>query len=811
MRFDIAAARPYNRGMRNAFAAAGLVFLLLPALAGVMDREDGAAETPRLGRSALQDIVRDLTLEEKAGLVVGASRTIPSWAPPWAGPADGGGLDAVEPSGLAAVAAGTSGAVPRLGIFAQYFLDGPAGLRLKPPAGAGRHPCACTAFPVATLLASSWDEELLDRVGRAIGDELLACGGDLLLAPALNLQRDPLGGRNFEYFSEDPLLSGRLAAAMVRGIQGRGAGAALKHFAANNAETNRFTLDAVVSQRALRELYLEGFRIAVETARPRAVMSSLNKVNGVYASQSRDLLHGVLRGDWGFDGFVMSDWFAGGDPAAQLAAGTDLLMPGSAKQAAALVEAVRAGRLDGSRLDESVARVLADRLRSGRFQNRRPPASAPERGEHAALARAAAGSGMVLLKNAGGTLPLAGRARRIAVFGNASYAPISGGMGSGDVREAYCVSLPDGLRGAGYAPEAELERMYESYTRTERGKLLARGIQRPLDAFAEMRVPAALAARMAAQADCAIVAIGRVSGEGADRSRGPGDFRLCAVEMDLLRSVAGAFHAAGKRCVVVLNVGGVIETASWRDMPDAILLAWMAGQEAGNGVADVLSGRTNPSGRLAATFPMRYDDAPTAGSFPGAPLPTGEAPAAGDARFPPAEALYREGIYVGYRYYDSFRVRPAYEFGYGLSYTAFRYGRLTASAGTFAGRLVLSLDIANAGAVPGREVAQLYIQAPGRRMEKPLQELRGFCKTRLLAPGEKQRTRFMVDARSLASFDPASSSWIVEAGRYVARVGASSRDIRAETSFRVERDIVVKRESRTLAPPRSVPELRRGP
>jgi len=437
--------------------------------------------------------------------------------------------------------------------------------------------------------------------------------------------------------------------------------------------------------------------------------------------------------------------------------------------------------------------------------------------EHAELARNAGAEGMVLLKNQDKALPLAKETRLIAAFGNSSYNIITGGTGSGDVNEAYSVSLVDGLKNAGYSVNEELLRMYESYIKDAKEKLPETGFFEPPKTIAEIEVTSALATKMADNSDYAIVTIGRNSGEGYDRSSGEGDFNLTESEKRMIRTVADAFHKAGKKCAVILNVGGVVETASWRGIPDAILLAWQAGQETGNCIADVISGKINPSGRLASTFPIRYEDVPSSTNFPGKVLDTGagdqanteDAGVSSPLRSKPSEVEYREGIYVGYRYYDSFNVETAYEFGYGLSYTNFEYNNLMLGPSKFQDRLTLSIDIKNTGDTAGMEVAQLYISAPAGKIEKPDKELMDFSKTGLLAPGETQTITFDIDARDLASFDTASSSWIAEAGEYRAMIGASSRDIRQEASFIVDKEIIAKTESKALTPSRNIEELTR--
>jgi beta-glucosidase len=735
-----------------------------------------AQDLPQLGKSPTREVVKALTREEKVNLVTGTGMRMPGQPQGQQAPAVG--QTAVGVPG----AAGSTFAVPRLGIPSIVVADGPAGLRIAPKRGESPKTYYCTAFPIATLVASSWDLALAERVGAAMGNEVREYGVDVLLAPALNIHRNPLGGRNFEYYSEDPLVSGRMTAAVVKGVQSQGVGTSIKHFAANNHEWNRNVINVMVSQRALREIYLRGFEIAVRESKPWTIMSSYNRLNGPYTSESEALLKGVVRDDWGYDGVVMTDWFGGRDAVAQMKAGNELLMPGTPNQRKALLEALESGALPEADLDRNVELILELVKRTPAFKGRKPT-DAPDLPKNALVSREAAAQGMVLLKNAG-VLPLESGAT-LALFGNGSFSIVTGGTGSGDVNEAYSISLLQGLEAAGLTADKALADAYTRHIAEQEAKRPAPARPfMPRDPIPELEVAADEIARSAREADLALVTIVRNSGEFRDRKR-EDDFELTAGEKARLRAVADAFHAQGKKLLVVLNIGGVIETASWRDQPDAILNAWQPGQEAGHAIADVLVGRTPPSGKLATTFPVKWEDVPSSANFPGKTL-EGPDPNAtgvfgrGDRA---AEVSYDDDIWVGYRHFATKGVKPAYPFGFGLSYTTFEYSGLSLSRSRFEGELTASVTIKNTGRTPGREVAQLYLSAPGKKAPKPALELKGFAKTGTLKPGESQVVTFTLGPRELASFDEAASAWVAEAGSYTVKIGASSEDIRQTANF----------------------------
>src|SRR5664280_366844 len=777
---------------------------------------------PKLGKDPVKKVIGAMTLEEKASLVVGTGMRMPGGPPPAANANPAVKPPANTPTGpvigetqtLVAGAAGTSYSLPRLGITPMVLTDGPAGVRISPTRENDKNTYYCTAFPVGTLLASTWDVDLVNKVGKAMGNEVLEYGADVLLGPGMNIHRNPLCGRNFEYYSEDPYITGKMGAAMVNGVESEGVGTSIKHFAANNAETNRNALNTIVSERALREIYLEGFRIAVQEGQPWTVMSSYNLINGTYTSENPELITNILRNDWGFKGFVMTDWFGGKDPVAQMIAGNDMLMPGTPDQIKTIVKAVQDGKLDIKILDRNVEKILNIMLQSPRFKGYKY-SNKPDLKAHAEVTRQAASEGMVLLKNDSSSLPLASEIKNIAAFGNTSYEMITGGTGSGKVNNAYSVSLIEGLQNSGYKLNEDLHSLYAGYLKlTKAGRPQTRGFMAMMGSkqVEELNLNQDIINGMANVSDAAIITIGRNSGEGSDRTNVKGDFQLTDTEQLLIKNVSTAFKAKGKKVIVLLNIGGVIETASWRDLPDAILLAWQAGQETGNSVADILNGKVNPSGKIATTFPVSYDDVPSAKTFPGKELTSeksdDQSPLSSFRRVKPAVVTYNDGIYVGYRYYETFKVKPAYEFGYGLSYTNFTYSNLKLSSPKFAGTITVTVDVKNSGSAAGKEVAELYLSAPAIKLDKPSLELKGFAKTRLLKPGESQTLTFTIDSRRLSSFDPAISSWIAEAGNYQVSIGASSKDIRQKASFRLAKDLTVKKESVSLLPKEKVNELK---
>ena len=730
-------------------------------------------KTPQLGKSSIDKVIDAMTIEEKAHLLIGT------------GMAGEGGDNPVigMTQNIVPGAAGTTYPIERLGIPAIVLADGPAGLRINPTREGDDQTYYCTHFPIGTLLASTWNQELVESVGQSIGNEVLEYGADVLLAPALNIHRNPLCGRNFEYYSEDPVVSGKIAAAYIKGVQSNGVGTSVKHFAVNNQETNRMSNDAQVSPRAIREIYLKGFEIAVKDAAPWTVMSSYNYLNGVYTSENPELLTTVLRDEWGFKGMVMTDWYGGTDTKAQMIAGNDMLQPGRPTQYTDLVELMESGEIDMAVIDRNIKRILELILQSPKFKGYEY-SNKPDLAAHADVTRQSATEGMVLLKN-DATLPFAADVKNVALFGNTSYNFIAGGTGSGNVNRAYTVSLLDGLKNVGYTVDESLKAAYNAHIAKEQARIDA-AID-PNDQFAafspkplpvELLPTAKQLKDMVAKNDVALITIGRTSGEFLDRYAA--DFVLSEAENKLIKTVCDAFHAAGKKVAVVLNIGGAIETASWKTMPDAILCAWQAGQEGGNSVADVLKGNASPSGKLPMTFPVNFEDHASSANFPIDEVANTNIINNVKTSFDRKNVdytVYEEGIYVGYRWFDTQGLEVSYPFGYGLSYTTFEYSNPVIVPGKK--ETTVTVDVKNTGSYPGKEVVQLYVTAPKGNLDKPAQELKAFTKTAELQPGETQTVTLVVKNEDLASFDEAQSAWVVDAGTYNFHVGASSRDIKA--------------------------------
>ena len=667
------------------------------------------AQGIKLRSDNIDEVLSELTLKEKATLVVGAGyKSMLAGMFPFQVPVPG--------------AAGMTRPVPRLGIPAIVLSDGPAGVRIEPKRRGSKETFYCTGFPIGSLLSSTWNTELVEQVGEAIGNEALEYGVDVMLAPGMNLQRNPLCGRNFEYFSEDPLLSGRMAAAYVNGVQSQGVGTSVKHFAATNQETTRFWNDSQVDEDVLREIYLRNFEIAVREAQPWTVMASYNRLNGVHTQEDKWLLTDVLRDEWGFQGLVMTDWTGRRNTATQIAAGCDLMEPGARSQIKELVKKVKRGELSEEALDACVRRVLELIVKTPTFKGYQPSLS-PNLQAHARIAREAAEEGIVLLKNDSGTLPLA-PGSTVALFGVGSYQLLAGGTGSGHVHRPYVVSLDEGLANEGMQVFGSLSDLYKTHIEKNPSKKSFTSGMLGSPGSPEMPLPRPTAEAAVDGADLAVITLSRQAGEGGDRHL-EDDFLLSDQEKKMLADVCEVFHQKGKKVVVVLNVGGVVETASWKHLPDAIVLAWQPGQEGGSALARILSGSVCPSGRLPVTFPVDYFDLPSSANFPYDYQGRGTMTAGKDTDKEVKNVgytAYDEGFDVGYRYFDKEGV-PAvsYPFGFGLSYTTFETSEPVPSGDT------VTVTVTNTGEVAGKEV--VFIKDP---------VLKAFGKTRLLQPGESQ-------------------------------------------------------------------------
>ena len=716
----------------------------------------------------VDDALSQMTIEEKIHLLKGSGI--------------GSAMDRGDTEIPGAV--GTIVPTPRLGLPTVYLSDGPAGLRIEPKREGEDKTYYCTAFPIGTLLASTWNTDLVEAIGKVIGNEAMEYGLDVILAPGVNIHRHPFCGRNFEYYSEDPLLTGHIGAAMVNGIESTGVGTSVKHFVANNQETNRIFNDAIISDRAMREIYLKGFEIIVKESQPWTIMSSYNKVNGAYVAESKDLLSGILRDEWGFEGLVMSDWFGGKDPAQMIRAGNDLLEPGTKKQWDALTDAYEEGILAIEDIDKSVKRILRLIFESKKMQNYQY-SNNPDLKAHAEMARQSATEGMVLLKNEQ-TLPLQ-KAMNVALLGVTSFDFIAGGTGSGDVNEAYTISLEEGLENSNFEINQASKDAYETHRTSNLEQFIKpKGLNAMFEPYNPPPIPytSEILSHIVLTADVAIITIGRNSGEGGDRKE-VDDFLLTQEEQKLIDQTCRIFHKAGKKVVVVMNIGGVIETASWKDKPDAILLAWQGGQEGGNSVAEILSGKVNPSGKLPMTFPIHSSDHASNKNFPQDGIPMkitdmlfSSEPDEEDKVRNTDFTIYEEDIYVGYRHFDKTGLDVSFPFGYGLSYTDFDYTNLNVTIEN--DTVNVTMTIQNMGEMAGKEVAQVYISKPNSTVDRPLQELKAFSKTKNLQPDESEVIALQFSVTELRYWDENVSTWQLEKGNYFISAGSSSRDIRAK-------------------------------
>lgn len=731
-----------------------------------------AAKPLKLRANNIDKIVKALTLEEKVHLIVGASMSERMAS------GEVGYTDSIVPG-----AAGITYQVERLGIPTIVFADGPAGLHISATREGDPKSYYCTGFPVGTHLAATWNEEIIYRVGEAMGNEVKEYGVDVILAPGVNIMRNPLCGRNFEYYSEDPLLSGKTAAAIINGIESNGVGTSIKHFAANNQEINRLGNDSRVSLRALREIYLRNFEIAIRNSQPWTLMTSYNYLNGRYTSEDRGLLETVLRDEFGFEGTVVTDWGGGLDPVAQVASGNDMIQPGDPEQYEAILKAVREGRLDERLVDVCVKRILKLIVKTPSFNNYQH-SNNPDLQAHAQVTREVASEGFVLLKNEAEALPMKAGSE-IALFGVGSYDFIAGGRGSGDVNKAYVVDLREGLLANNLHLDAELDKQYTQHIQEEKARIAPMDAHRRWTVYTlrpnEIRDPRTLVQGSSKRADLAIVTISRHAAEGFERHV-ERDFNLRIDERALLNEVSREFRAAGKPVVVVLNVSGPVEIASWRDKADAILVCWMPGQEGGNSVADVLLGRQSPSGHLPMSFPMSYADVPSQ-NFPVNVPENGL-----NQSFENFSRVhkyydqpnidytnYEEDIYVGYRHYATHGVEVAYPFGYGLTYSAFNLTDMKVEQSEQ--EILVSCLITNTGKHAAKQVVQLYSTELAPSTDRPLIELRGYCKTPTLQPGESHTVTIRITPEDLATYSEADVAWKLSAGDYRLSLGFSSSEL----------------------------------
>ena len=654
--------------------------------------------------STARKLVEQLTLEEKSLLCVGRD----FW---------------------------TTYPIERLNIPSVWMADGPHGLRKSQSSEAGgignSEPATC--FPTASALASSWDPELILQLGVAIGMEAQTQGVQFILGPGVNMKRDPRGGRNFEYYSEDPILSGKMAVAFIKGVQSQGVGTSLKHFAVNNQEFARMYFDSVLDERTFREIYLPAFEIAVKEGKPWTVMCSYNPVNGVYAAENPYLLQDILKEEWEYDGFVVSDWGAVNDRPSGVHAGLHLEMPGSGDfNVSKIVEAVQSGALEVSRLDEVVAQLLSVILKAHKQRKSEVFFSADR---HHQLARQAASESVVLLKNDQALLPLT-PGKSLAVIGEFAKQPRFQGAGSSQVVPTKIDSAWDALTDQNW--EMQFASGYKQDGSTNSVLLKE-------------------SAELAAKADIALIFSGlpnRFESESFDREH----IELPEGHNRLIEAVA----SVQSKTVVILTNGSAI-TMPWVNQVSAIVEGWLAGQAGGSAIADVLTGQVNPSGKLSETFPLRLEDCPAFLNWPGEQ----------------GQIQYREGLFIGYRHYDVKKIKPLFPFGHGLSYTRFQYSNLQLSAKEIneASDLKVSLDVSNIGQNFGKEVIQLYIHPQQSRLKRPEQELKGFQKIEL-DPGETLKVQLSLSSRDFSYYDQEVREWLMESGPSEIRIGASSRDIR---------------------------------
>jgi len=697
------------------------------------------------------DLLARMTLEEKASMVAGS-----------------GWMESMP--------------IERLGIPAIKIVDGPMGVRSWAGSSAitsgpnDPHKITSTSFPAGVAMAASWDSDLVRREGRAIAQEVKALGRDMILGPTVNINRVPLWGRNFEGYGEDPFLAARLGVAYIKGVQGEGVIPSLKHFAANNEEFERHRIDETVDARTLHEIYLPAFKAAVQEADVWTVMSAYNLVNGTHCAESKALLDDILKKELGFKGFVISDWGSTYSTAATVNAGMDLEMPGGAPMQAWFVlpktqasgngagwltqekvlAEIKAGHIAESTLNDNVGRILRVIFVSGLFDHPHTATGIVDTPEQIAVARQGATEGIVLLKNAGALLPLdPTRIHSIAIIGPNAAVARTGGGGSSLVRPAYSISPLDGLK----------ERVGKSIAVSSALGVGMEGEDPTLDTPEARARLLKEAVEVAAHADVAVVVVGRypkLEGESFDVKT----MDLPAGQDELIQAV----EKANPHTVVVLNSGDPVTMGKWLDGTPALVELWYGGQEGGHALASILFGDANPSGKLPVSFPKKFEDSPAAANYPGTNL----------------HVNYAEGIYVGYRYFDTKNVEPQFPFGFGLSYTTFAYSGLTVTPGKLSGNqaVEVSVQVRNTGSRAGAEVVQLYVHDGHSKIDRPSHELKGFQRVEL-KPGESKTVRFKLDRAALSYWSPAEKAWVAEPGVFEIQVGASSRDIRLQAPLQL--------------------------
>lgn len=767
-----------------------------------------AQQLPQLRVDNIDEIVKEMTIEEKAKLVVGHL--------PYQGKI-GEKADFDYPGTGMPI-----GGVPRLGAPVTICSDGSYGVKRYTKMSNGLY--GTTAFPIPIGTACSWNVNVPYNFGKAYGEEGLEYGIDVLLGPAMNIHRNPLCGRNFEYFSEDPLLAGWMAANEIKGIQSNGIGTSVKHFATNNQETQRVVNDARLSTRALREIYLRAFEIAVKNAHPWTIMTAYSTLNGKQCGENRELLMNIARGEWGFDGIFMTDFGGLGWTPSQIAAGNDLIMPGSIYNVQNVIDAVKNGSLKMKDLDYCCKNMLRYILKTRHYSGYKYSKN-PDLEAHKLVSRKYTPETFVLLKNEN-MLPTIGKP---AFFGICSYKTWISGRGSGKVTSDYQINLADGFSNN----DIKLESFYKNYIdsvidNTPRKHVFG-GQEYDIP---DIAIDSDMIKKISKESDYAVVTFGRNAGEGADRKPTKGDWMLTDQEMELLQNVSNYFHAEGKKVLVLLNINGIIETASWKKLADGIMLVWLPGSEGGNALFDVITGNVSPSGKLCSTFPIKYSDCPSYKNFPNGTEPISVAeedngyqleneekkkrkntPGStilenGKTRFIKKSeekwiknvdyTNYEEDIYVGYRYYDTFKKAVSYPFGFGLSYTTFSYSKpVVKKKGT---TYEVSICVKNTGNHSGKEIVEVYSSAPKNKVGQECHRLVAFGKTDNLNPGCSQILTMHFTEKDLSWYKDKVSSWLLNAGKYTLTCSTSSRDKGVSTHIEIQHTKVIEKTTASCRP-----------